>query len=74
MHPDAIRDTITVMAKEWEVGVKTPWGWWRSVLDKNSKNAWEKVEVSKAERYKQAIADAASSGLLETLGLKMKTL
>lgn len=75
MHPDAIRLTITDMAKVWDTPkVRTPWGWWRGVLENNSKNAWEKTEVSKAEGYKQALAEASASGLLETLGLKIKTL
>lgn len=75
MHPDAIRETAAAMAREWDTpNIRVPWGWWRSKLKKLSQNAWEKVEASKAETYKQAIVEASTSGLLEKLGLKIKTI
>lgn len=75
MHPEAIKETLGEMARYWDTPrVKTPWGWWRKVIEKNSQNRWEKEEIAKAEEYKQAITEAVNSDLFERLGLKIKTL
>lgn len=75
MHPEAIRETLRDMAKYWDTPkVKTPWGWWRRVLEKNSGNMWEKEGIARAEGYKKAIAEAVSSDLLARIGLSIKTI
>jgi hypothetical protein len=75
-HPDAIRDTLTEMAHYWDTPrIKTSWGWWRFVLNKNSQNAWEKENTAQAEGYRNAIADLArQKDFLSAIGLTIKTI
>lgn len=73
-HPDAILYALGVMADDWDK-VGEPWGYWRGVLDKNSRNLWEKENTERAEGFKQAIADLARSpDLFAAIGLSVKSI
>jgi len=76
MHPDAILYVLGEMVDNWNSGlIENPWGWWRSVLTKNSRNLWEKENAEQAEGYKLAIASLAQQkDFLSAIGLTIKTI
>lgn len=75
-HPDAILQTLTALAGQWESrSIKNPWGWWRKVLNKKSQNAWEVESSAKADEYKKVLDELASrADLFKAIGLNIKTI
>ncbi len=76
MHPDAILYVLGEMVDNWNSGViDNPWGWWKYVLTKNSRNLWEKENAEQAEGYKLAIASLSKQkDFLSSIGLTIKTI